>query len=458
MRIIKGVFLGALVSLMPIVANAHAFGQQFTLPLPFSLYAMGAAVALVASFVFLGLYSNPVSMNAPYVVRRFVFKMNTLYFIGGLIGYAALASTFVLVLFGSNDFFSNPAPIIFWIGLLLGVTYLSAIIGGIWPLLNPFERVVRFFLKRRTRAHPFPERYRYAPVLVLYYVLIWMELLSYGIGAMPWTIGVMLLIYLCISFVGAFVYGVDEWFQYGDLFNALFGMIAQFAPIQISREGVEVMPPGERLVEKSVVNAPLLLFILFFLSSTAFDGLQETQLWWTTMYRFPIQINLYPFERALVLAASPLIFFALYASAIWLMMILTHSVKRFMSLALRFGYSLIPIAVAYSFAHYFMILVNESQTFIAQISDPFATGADLFGTANLPVSITLISAKAVWYTQLTVIIVGHIIATYVAHRIALREFDSRTKVIVGQLPVLLLMVLYTVFGLWILSQGYQNGA
>ena len=217
------------------------------------------------------------------------------------------------------------------------------------------------------------------------------------------------------------------------------------------------MPPGERLVEKHVANVPLLLFILFILASTAFDGLQETQIWWSTMYHFPVQINLYPIERTLVLALSPLIFFALYSVAIYLMKVLTASVKPYTALALRFGYSLIPIAVPYNFAHYFMILVNESQTLVAQVSDPFATGADFFGTAQSSISITLVSAKAVWYTQLSTIIVGHIIATHIAHRIALREFDSRRHVIVGQLPILLLMVFYTVFGLWILSQGYQNG-
>jgi hypothetical protein len=448
----------------PIITSAHAFGQQYTLPLPFSLYAMGATLALVGSFIFLGLYSDPVRADSPYVIRRYTSRMGVFSFIGGLLSVSILIGTLILVLFGSNDFFTNPAPILFWIALMLGVTYVSAIVGGMWRFINPFEHIVRFFLRLHVPLRPYPKGFAYVPALIFYYILIWFELLSYGLGASPWVIGAMLIMYLVISFIGAYVYGVEDWFQFGDMFNAFFGVIGYFAPIQIypstgsgqAGGGVDVMPPGERLIERSVANLWLLLFILFMLSSTAFDSLQETQIWWTIMYHFPIQVDLYSFERALALAASPLVFFAFYGAAILLMKTAVRTAKSFTTLALRFGYSLIPIAVAYNFAHYFMILVNESQTLYAQISDPFATGMNLFGTADYQVNIAFISAQAVWYTQISTIVIGHIIATYVAHRIALREFDSRSKVIVGQLPILLLMVLYTVFGLWILSQGYQT--
>jgi len=86
-----------------------------------------------------------------------------------------------------------------------------------------------------------------------------------------------------------------------------------------------------------------------------------------------------------------------------------------------------------------MLLVNESQAFVAQISDPFAIGWNIFGTAGYSTNIALIGAKRVVHATLDDHH-RHIIATYIAHRIALREFDSRTKVIVGQIPVLLLMV------------------
>ncbi|MDP3645491.1 MAG: hypothetical protein Q8R25_00180 [bacterium] len=457
MRAFGSFLLAAFTFIIPAVASAHAFGQQFTLPLPFSLYANGAAVALIASFVFLGLYSNPVPADAPYIVRRIPFSTRALVFLGASIGISAFIGMLALILFGSPDFFQNPAPILFWIILMLGVTYASVLIGGIWRLLNPFEHIVRLFFSRRQSLMQFPLKFRYVPALILYFVLVWLELLSFGGGAMPWAIGVILLSYLFISFIGALVFGVDDWFEYGDMFNTFFGVIGYFAPVQIDRDGIEIMPPGERLVEKSVATMPLLIFILFVLSSTAFDGLSETQIWWSVMYHSALQMNFFTLERTIVLALSPFIFFALYAGAIYFMKVFARSSLHYRELALRFGYSLVPIAIAYSFAHYFMVLVNETQTLIGNISDPFAMGWNLFGTVGYAPDIALIGAKTVWYIQLSTIVIGHIIATYIAHRIALRVFHSRTQIILGQLPILILMVFYTVFGLWILSQGYQDG-
>jgi len=42
----------------PQAAYAHAFGQQYNLPVPFSLYATGAALTIIASFVLIGVFSQ----------------------------------------------------------------------------------------------------------------------------------------------------------------------------------------------------------------------------------------------------------------------------------------------------------------------------------------------------------------------------------------------------------------
>jgi hypothetical protein len=47
---------------------------------------------------------------------------------------------------------------------------------------------------------------------------------------------------------------------------------------------------------------------------------------------------------------------------------------------------------------------------------------------------------------------GHVIAVYLAHLVALRLLEDRQKALQSQLPMLALMILYTVFSLWILSQ------
>jgi hypothetical protein len=41
---------------------------------------------------------------------------------------------------------------------------------------------------------------------------------------------------------------------------------------------------------------------------------------------------------------------------------------------------------------------------------------------------------------------------YLSHRIALRVFPLRRAALASQVPMLLLMVAYTVVGLWVISQ------
>ena len=85
-------------------------------------------------------------------------------------------------------------------------------------------------------------------------------------------------------------------------------------------------------------------------------------------------------------------------------------------------------------------------------SDPFGYGWDLFGTAGYETSFGVIGAKALWFLSVATIVLGHVIAVYLAHRISLRIFTSRAMAIRSQYPMLALMVLYTVVSLWIIAQ------
>jgi hypothetical protein len=58
---------------------------------------------------------------------------------------------------------------------------------------------------------------------------------------------------------------------------------------------------------------------------------------------------------------------------------------------------------------------------------------------------------AAYRAQTAIIVVGHILATLAAHRIALAECGERRKAILMGIPLAVLMVFYTLFGLWLLS-------
>jgi hypothetical protein len=89
---------------------------------------------------------------------------------------------------------------------------------------------------------------------------------------------------------------------------------------------------------------------------------------------------------------------------------------------------------------------------IGLFSDPLGWDWDLFGTAGYEINPGIIGADTVWYLQVALIVSGHVIAVYLAHLVALRLFEDRRRAVLSQLPILALMVLYTAFSLWILSQ------
>jgi hypothetical protein len=53
--------------------------------------------------------------------------------------------------------------------------------------------------------------------------------------------------------------------------------------------------------------------------------------------------------------------------------------------------------------------------------------------------------------QAAVILIGHMASVWLAHKVAIRTFHVRGRAAVSQLPLLGLMVAYTIFGVWILS-------
>jgi uncharacterized membrane protein len=128
-----------------------------------------------------------------------------------------------------------------------------------------------------------------------------------------------------------------------------------------------------------------------------------------------------------------------------------------LKVAKLFVLTLIPIALAYHLAHYLSFLLIVGQYMIPLASDPFGFGWDLFSTSLYFVNIGIVNAKFIWYTSVVAIVTGHIIAVYLAHVIAVRTFRNTKAALLSQVPMLVLMVSYTVLSLWILAQPVVEG-
>jgi hypothetical protein len=89
------------------------------------------------------------------------------------------------------------------------------------------------------------------------------------------------------------------------------------------------------------------------------------------------------------------------------------------------------------------------------MSDPFALGWNLFGTANMQVGAGVVmgseAAWTIWNLQAGAIILGHVMAVVIAHMLAHRLHPEPRRAALAELPLTVLMIGYTVFGLWLLS-------
>jgi len=117
----------------------------------------------------------------------------------------------------------------------------------------------------------------------------------------------------------------------------------------------------------------------------------------------------------------------------------------------HFVMTLLPIAIAYHLAHYLSYLLIAGQLIIPLISDPFGLGWNIFNTNNYRIDIGIINSKSMWNITLASVIGGHILSMFLCHVRTNQIYISTNKTFI-QLPMVILMILYTGASLWILAQ------
>ena len=102
--------------------------------------------------------------------------------------------------------------------------------------------------------------------------------------------------------------------------------------------------------------------------------------------------------------------------------------------------TLLPIAAGYLIAHYLTLVIQGIAWLPLLIIDPLALAPVL----------DMIPTSLIWYLSVAAIVGGHIAAVVLAHRLALRD-QSRHPILAG-LPLVILMIGYTILSLWIIAQ------
>jgi hypothetical protein len=443
---------------------AHGVGSVQDLPVPQWLFLYGAGIVLVASFLALAvLWRRPVlgeyggGRALPPALQR-VLLSRALRVALGALGFALLVLVTAAAFLGERSSVSNLSPTFVYVLFWLGLVPLVVLLGNIWAPLNPWRAAadavawtgVRAGLGGSEPLH-YPERLGRWPAALGLLLFTALELAYHDPGD-PRALGLAIVLYSAATWIGAFLWGRDAWFANGEAFTSYFGLLARAAPFAVRErdEGREIVlrPP---LVGLAAVGAPrpgTVAFVAVMLGSVGFDGFSRTTWWQDVRSGFGDLGGTLVSGAALLAAVLAVAAFYLLAVAVARGLARTQ-----LPLTRAFVASLVPIALVYAVSHYFSLLVVQGQFAIPLASDPFGWGWDLFGTTGYRPNLAPLAPSTIWYVQVATLVAGHVVGLVLAHDRALALFrKAPRRALRTQYPFLVLMVAYTVGGLWLLSQ------
>ncbi len=235
-----------------------------------------------------------------------------------------------------------------------------------------------------------------------------------------------------------------RWFARADPFEVLSSLVARLSPFGRRTDGrIVVRNPLDNL-DGLTPDRGLVAVVSVLLGSTAADSFLTGPFWAGTAPDLPADPVLLD---TLALFAFMLLVGATLTAATTAA---TGSGLPGSRLPALFAHSVVPIIVGYFVAHYLTALLEGGQQAIAQLSDPLSNGSDLLGTADLGVTFFLTLHPALLASiKVAAIVAGHLLAAVAAHDRAVRILPRR-HALAGQLPLLLVMIGYTVGGLYLL--------
>jgi hypothetical protein len=449
---------------------AHGIGGVRDLPVPESFFFTTAAIVLVVSFVLLGaLWKRPLleaHADGRALPRRLSagLRSTALRLLLQLLAVGLFVVTLATALFGTRTELLNWAPTFVYVIFWLGVPLLSVLFGNVWRALSPWRALADgavWLLELGGReARPALEwsgRWGRYPAAAALFSFVALELANPR-PAYPRTLAIAIALYSYWALAGMALYGREAWTRGGEGFAVMFELLSRIAPFAVRDGRVVIRWPFTGLGGAEHVPGTL-VFVAVMLGSTSFDGFSRTTSWQNIIGDIRADLA-ESSQRVTDLAttgtnAGGLLLFVGVVTVTYLVAVRAAAAlsgtRR--SLVPDFVLPLVPIAAAYMVAHYFSLFLIQGQFIVTLASDPFGRGWDLFGTTDFAPNLAIVAPDTVWYVQVGALVVGHVAGLAIAHDRAVGLFESRHAALRSQYPMLALMVLYTVGGLWVLSRG-----
>jgi hypothetical protein len=433
--------LGTVVA--PALAHGGSLGassrQPVTIPTWLVLTTGGAAVG--ASFLLASLVTDRQFIDEIESWRRGLPSAETVVTAGTplvrVAGVALLAITIAGCLLGPQAPLANLGILVVWVGWWAGFTMSTYLLGNIWPALNPW----------RTLTAPLPSLdVSYPgvgvwPATVALLGLVWLEVVS-PIADAPTVLASVIVAYTVVTVAGAVALGTDVWFDRVDPVARVFRHYGHVAPLQRDGDGFSLRLPGSGLTDLDLTDRSEVAFVVALLWVTTFDGFVATPAWRGIVDLASPPIPLAALYPLALVGGFGLFLTAFYAASRASKRISdTYLTER--ELARQFAPSLLAIAAGYHVAHYLGYFLSLAPALAVVASAPLSPPID--------VPVLLLPS---WFETLgmVAILVGHVLAIWVAHATAFDILPGRLQAIRSQYPFIAVMVFYTMTSLWIIAQ------
>lgn len=432
---------------------AHAGEQGFVLLLPTDIYVAAGGVTVALTVALLAVLPGEFAetLFRPIVLFRLQLPVFMRYFLN-------LAATVLLGwlvwrgLMGPGDPGVNPLPLAIWVVFWIVLVTLQGLVGDLWRWINPWVGVGALLHRVTGMRTPlrYPRNMGYWPS-VMGFLAFCGFLMADPAPTDPGRLAVVVGVYWGAMLAGMALFG-SVWLIRGEAITVLMRTYRRVSFIGLSRGYTSLGLPGWQILQAPRAPLALAVFCLILLGSGSFDGINETFLWLGLLGINPLEFpgrSSVIFPNILGLLATNVALVVVFVTALWLGERLAGGQPRpLRGLFCLYAPTILPIALAYHIAHYLTAFLVDGQYVLAAL-------ARALNLTELTISAGFLNTpgpvRILWITQAGAVVMGHVIAILLAHALAMRAGDGRRRAVLGQVPLALFMVAYTVFGLWLLA-------
>jgi hypothetical protein len=440
--------LAAGLCILPGAAFACALPPSVILTLPTGHYITAAALTVALTAVLGAVAGRMPAMTAAVLWERQVLAPQT---VTSYVSFLCFLGLLAIGGFGGRDPMHNLMTLVFWTGVWIAVPLASMLLGNVWRTINPWTGPVRIarVLLGRTGGIGL-SRLGHWPAVCGYAGFVWFQMI-YAAPDDPAILAGVAGLYWLVIFGLAVAEG-EDWLDRGEFLTVLFGLIAKVAPFWLDRAGSRhrVMRgwPGAQVAEMAPLSFSAVVFVTLALAALSFDGLSQTFFWHGLIGDNPLE----PAGRSAVALVNTLGLMGVWALTLG-GCLGAFALGRWISPG---GFatgpvmlSFLAIAAGYHAAHYVVMLLTTGQYTLAALNDPFFQGESWLGLPPFYVSFGFLTdpdvMPVIYAIQFAAVLGAHLLAVVLSLRLA------GCAGTLAHLPLTVMMVGYTIFGLWILS-------